>query len=119
VVSSKPNQGYVTIKEYGIKVKAIEADKLTYTVGCGNPYCSVTLEFSQLVTTDKNCNFVAGITQGYQVSNMTPKKIGDNYYGIMTNSRIGVFDFSKCSSAINSLRDTIYKSITTDSISVI
>ncbi len=111
------NDGYVTIKEYGIKVSTSYADKLTYEVGCGNPYCSAALKFNQSVTTDESCNFVVEILQGYQSNNEAPKKIGEHYYGILDTSRIGSLDFSKCSSTINSLRDSIYKSITIDSIS--
>ncbi len=87
IAATDPN--YLVIKEWGIKIKLADADKITYTLG-GTPNGSsgnsdalvswATLMLNSSVNTSDRCRLL-----GYEVSQLTAAtnatKIGKYYYG--------------------------------------
>ena len=117
--STEPQTSYLDIKEWGIKIRMDDADKVTYTIG-GTPNGSspnadgivswATLKLSSSLTTNSKCQAL-----GYEVEQLTAgtnaAKIGQYSYGFS-----GVYDTCRDSS-LDALRSKIVNSeLKTDAI---
>jgi Tfp pilus assembly protein FimT len=113
-------QKYVVIKEWNVKIKTNDADKISSDPSsCGNPDCSTELVFKSSITADRTCSLIMDVIQQNEGNHsFTPSKsIGKSSYALSKTFNTETEKaFSNCSSNINTLRDSIRNSISVQDI---
>lgn len=120
--TAQNTQEYLEVKEWGLKVKMRDADKVTYTYdgSPGSSYggyeSSISFKIKPEHLRDKNCKLELGMFRTSQVPGFTHRKIGDKYYFI-TGSPYGCVNSDGSENTVdNNLKKTIQEQLSLDNI---